>query len=352
MAATYRSYTPYGDVRGSSPASWPGQRAWLGVGTTDTNTGLTNVGAREYEPSTGRFISRDPVFSADDAQNIGGYTYSGNDPLNKMDPSGLFWGSSVFKKVVKVAAVVAVAAVVVVAVAQPELIPVIAGAFAEGAAGAAASGAGLSGMAMAGAVAAGGTAVAEGGAALGLSASAVLTGRMASAAARGTADDPPNLRGPRRVPDLGLTDPVQMWNARAQRDSAIDPAPGSDVPAPGSRARKPWAGAYDSEDLSRPAIAARSGSGDCCEGNAAKKLGIEDIDAHYTPAWGWDGDQLVKFPVCTTCQGETFPHQYAPGTTYAPGGAWDNYFPTSPGPIAPTPNPFFGGSHHRVFLDD
>jgi RHS repeat-associated protein len=88
-AATFRSYTPYGGARGAQPTTWPGQRGWLGVGTSDTDTGLTDIGAREYDPTIGRFISRDPVFTTDDAQSMGGYAYSANDPVDKSDPSGL-----------------------------------------------------------------------------------------------------------------------------------------------------------------------------------------------------------------------------------------------------------------------
>ncbi|WP_194909670.1 RHS repeat domain-containing protein [Catenulispora rubra] len=91
--ATFRNYTPYGDIRGAAPASWPGQKGYLGVGTADAATGLTDVGAREYDPTTGRFISVDPVFESGSAAQMGGYTYSGNDPISSSDPTGLFcWG--------------------------------------------------------------------------------------------------------------------------------------------------------------------------------------------------------------------------------------------------------------------
>jgi len=86
---TFRNYTPFGDVRGAAPSTWVGQRGYLGVGTNDATTGLTNIGAREYDPSIGRFISSDPLFEAGDAAQMGGYAYAGNDPVSRVDPSGL-----------------------------------------------------------------------------------------------------------------------------------------------------------------------------------------------------------------------------------------------------------------------
>lgn len=91
--STFRNYTPYGDVRGAAPTSWPGQKGYLGVGTSDSATGLTNIGAREYDPTTGRFISVDPEFESGSAAQMGGYAYSGNDPISSSDPTGLWcWG--------------------------------------------------------------------------------------------------------------------------------------------------------------------------------------------------------------------------------------------------------------------
>ncbi|MCO8124103.1 RHS repeat-associated core domain-containing protein, partial [Stieleria sp. TO1_6] len=53
----------------------------------DDDTGLLEAKARWYDPSSGRFISQDPIgFAAGDA-NL--YRYVGNGPTNATDPSGL-----------------------------------------------------------------------------------------------------------------------------------------------------------------------------------------------------------------------------------------------------------------------
>jgi len=53
----------------------------------DPDTGLIEAKARWYDPSTGRFVSNDPIgFAAGDA-NL--YRYVGNGPTTKTDPSGM-----------------------------------------------------------------------------------------------------------------------------------------------------------------------------------------------------------------------------------------------------------------------
>ncbi|MDH6123946.1 polymorphic toxin-type HINT domain-containing protein [Kitasatospora sp. GP82] len=81
-----RRTTPFGDTRGKAPSTWSGNRGFLG-GTSEP-TGLTHLGARDYDPTTGRFISVDPILAATDPQSLTGYTYSNNNPLTLSDPSG------------------------------------------------------------------------------------------------------------------------------------------------------------------------------------------------------------------------------------------------------------------------
>ncbi|MDO0935952.1 polymorphic toxin-type HINT domain-containing protein [Streptomyces sp. DG2A-72] len=86
---TQRRTLPFGDIRGTRPSSWPGTAGFLG-GTDDSeSTGLQHLGAREYDPATGRFISVDPLLTPSDPQALNGYAYSNNNPLTFSDPDGL-----------------------------------------------------------------------------------------------------------------------------------------------------------------------------------------------------------------------------------------------------------------------
>ena len=87
LAVTRRYSTPFGGSRGTEPTSWPGERGFVG-GTKDP-TGLTHLGAREYDPETGRFLSVDPIIDVDDPQQMNGYAYAGNNPVTMTDPDGL-----------------------------------------------------------------------------------------------------------------------------------------------------------------------------------------------------------------------------------------------------------------------
>ncbi|MFI2661850.1 RHS repeat-associated core domain-containing protein [Micromonospora carbonacea] len=85
-AVTTRRQEPYGQPRGSTP-SWPNARGFVG-GDQDP-TGLTHLGAREYDPTLGRFISVDPVQDLVNPQQWHGYSYADNSPVTLSDPSGL-----------------------------------------------------------------------------------------------------------------------------------------------------------------------------------------------------------------------------------------------------------------------
>ncbi len=87
LAVNRRRSMPYGEARGSQPG-WTGTKGYVD-GTKDAPTGLTRLGARDYDPPLGRFISRDPVMKFTDTQAWHGYSYSGNSPVSFSDPSGL-----------------------------------------------------------------------------------------------------------------------------------------------------------------------------------------------------------------------------------------------------------------------
>ncbi|MEV6383579.1 polymorphic toxin-type HINT domain-containing protein [Streptomyces sp. NPDC051773] len=89
QAVTRRAAKPYGELRGPKPASWPNKRGYIGVGIDDTATGLTHIGAREYDQNSGRFISADPIIDIADPLQMNGYAYSNNSPVSKSDPTGL-----------------------------------------------------------------------------------------------------------------------------------------------------------------------------------------------------------------------------------------------------------------------
>ncbi|MEU0956940.1 polymorphic toxin-type HINT domain-containing protein [Streptomyces niveus] len=107
QAVTRRHTQPFGEQRGQNPAAWAGEKGFVG-GTQDP-TGLTHLGARDYDTATGRFTSVDPVADFKDPQQINGYAYSSNNPVTFADPDGKFWLSLV--KIVR-AVVRAVTAVV------------------------------------------------------------------------------------------------------------------------------------------------------------------------------------------------------------------------------------------------
>ena len=59
-------------------------------GLYDEDTGLVRFGARDYDPTVGRWTSKDPILFGGGQANI--YIYVNNDPVNSLDPSGLAWG--------------------------------------------------------------------------------------------------------------------------------------------------------------------------------------------------------------------------------------------------------------------
>jgi RHS repeat-associated protein len=57
-------------------------------GLHDAHTGLVRFGVRDYDPATGRWITKDPIRFAGGSTNL--YEYAFGDPVNAKDPSGLF----------------------------------------------------------------------------------------------------------------------------------------------------------------------------------------------------------------------------------------------------------------------
>jgi RHS repeat-associated protein len=81
-------YTPFGETI-LNPAANDNLDGFTGH-IKDKATGLNYMQARYYDPALGRFLSIDPV-GFDDTGNptyFNRYAYSGNDPVNNIDPTG------------------------------------------------------------------------------------------------------------------------------------------------------------------------------------------------------------------------------------------------------------------------
>lgn len=81
-----RTYRPYGDEIADS-GSHLESRGYIGQ-RADDGTDLLYLHARYYDPEIAAFVSRDPVGPGPDAVVYG---YSGGDPVNRKDPSGLYY---------------------------------------------------------------------------------------------------------------------------------------------------------------------------------------------------------------------------------------------------------------------
>jgi len=88
QAVVKRYSTPFGAPRGTEPTAWPDDKAFLGK-PADVTTGLTHIGAREYDPQIGQFISVDPVLQTSIAQTLNGYSYGAQNPATFADPTGM-----------------------------------------------------------------------------------------------------------------------------------------------------------------------------------------------------------------------------------------------------------------------
>ncbi|MFE4822176.1 RHS repeat-associated core domain-containing protein [Streptomyces sp. NPDC056704] len=80
------AYDEYGNLL---PGTDPARYGWLGgkQRSTETPSGVTPMGVRLYHPTTGRFLSVDPVPGG----NANAYEYCNGDPVNRYDLDGK-WG--------------------------------------------------------------------------------------------------------------------------------------------------------------------------------------------------------------------------------------------------------------------
>ncbi|MET8827826.1 HYD1 signature containing ADP-ribosyltransferase family protein [Streptomyces sp. NPDC004610] len=75
-------------VERAESSTWRSHQGYIG-GTEDTTAGLIHLGARLYDPTTGRFLSPDPVLDLADPVQMNGYVYCENNPVTFSDPTGL-----------------------------------------------------------------------------------------------------------------------------------------------------------------------------------------------------------------------------------------------------------------------
>ncbi len=73
----------------TTPFGWTGQY-------TDTETGYTYLRARYYDAATAQFLTRDPA----NAATRSAYAYADNNPLNAVDPTGLFGCNSILGELI------------------------------------------------------------------------------------------------------------------------------------------------------------------------------------------------------------------------------------------------------------
>ncbi|MGI5413873.1 polymorphic toxin-type HINT domain-containing protein [Streptomyces chartreusis] len=89
QALTKRYLTPFGKDRGMPlHGPWPDDKGFLGK-SADSDTGLTHIAAREYDPALGQFLSVDPLLAATAPQSLNGYSYAAQNPVTHADPTGL-----------------------------------------------------------------------------------------------------------------------------------------------------------------------------------------------------------------------------------------------------------------------
>jgi RHS repeat-associated protein len=84
---SHRRLDPFGIERATTP-DWPANRGFVG-GAKEASTGLTTLGAREYDPAAGKFLSADPVLNLGDPAQHNAYSYANNSPATMNDADGM-----------------------------------------------------------------------------------------------------------------------------------------------------------------------------------------------------------------------------------------------------------------------
>ncbi|WP_162907581.1 RHS repeat-associated core domain-containing protein [Allorhizocola rhizosphaerae] len=87
-AVQRQRYLPFGAHRGGRDDITSTERGFLGK-VEDGRTGLDYLGARYYDPAIAKFISADPLLDMRMPEWLNPYAYANNNPISRMDPSGL-----------------------------------------------------------------------------------------------------------------------------------------------------------------------------------------------------------------------------------------------------------------------
>jgi len=81
-AISRQTYLPFGAVRSTATNTLGTDQTY--TGQIDDGTGLLHYRARQYDPQLGRFIQADLIT----VDGLNRYTYTGNSPTGRIDPSG------------------------------------------------------------------------------------------------------------------------------------------------------------------------------------------------------------------------------------------------------------------------
>jgi RHS repeat-associated protein len=84
-------YESFGEAnsKGDKPGSAHYTSAQWNKGDALAAFGVSQLGARLYDPVIGRFLSRDPLLLPRTAASTNPYAFAANDPINRSDPTGL-----------------------------------------------------------------------------------------------------------------------------------------------------------------------------------------------------------------------------------------------------------------------
>lgn len=83
--------TTHAELKG---AVWTSNQGFFNA-PTSTFSGLTQLGAREYDSTLGKFLSVGPVLATDNPLQNNGYAYAANSPISNTDATGqCYVGSS------------------------------------------------------------------------------------------------------------------------------------------------------------------------------------------------------------------------------------------------------------------